>query len=127
MLWSVTAELPELWTERTPEQGHLFGRAPTFGVAGEAERAPQEAPPAPLPEDGRKPPRERGPFVTYLSLPWSYGDRSTWDRWHRLRCRCGRHELRGGDTMQLGGTVVFIERRCRWCGRGADEVGARRG
>lgn len=109
------AEHPELWTERTPEQRYLFDRQPSFGVAREAERMRQGIPPEPTSRPGRRR-RERGPFVTYLRLPWSYGDRSPGDVWHRLRCRRGRHEITGGHTMQLGSTVVFLERECRWCG-----------
>jgi hypothetical protein len=63
------------------------------------------------------PPPERGPFVTYLCMPWSYGDSDTLaDKWRRLRCRRGRHEISGGHLMQVGGSETFIERRCRWCG-----------
>ena len=109
------AEHPELWTERTPEQPYLFGRAPAFGLARDAERRPPEVPPDPVPIARGRPRRERGPFVTYLCLPWSYGDRSPGDFWHRLRCRLGRHEMTGGHTVQLGGDFVFIERSCRWC------------
>ncbi len=82
------AELPELWTAPTPEP------------------------------DTRKPPRERGPFLTYLLLPWSYGDGDSGERWHRVQCFVGRHGMGGGHTMQVDGEVVFIERRCRWCGAG---------
>lgn len=113
------AEHPELWTEKTPEQRHLFGRAPAFGLARDAEREAREPPPAPPPAGPPEPRRERGPFVTHLWLPWSYGDDNMADRWHRMWCRLGRHEMGGGHTMQLGSTVVFIERRCRWCDAGA--------
>ena len=110
------AEHPELWTEKTPEPRYLFDRAPTFGLARDVERLPQEVPPAPIPSSPRKPRRERGPFLTYLALPWSYGDGDTGEFWHRVRCRLGRHAMSGGHAMQLGGTLVYIERRCRWCG-----------
>lgn len=111
------AEHPELWVEPAPEQRYLFNHAPTFGVAREAERMRQGIPPPTrTPAPRRRPRRERGPFVTHLRLPWSYSDRDAGDVWHRLRCRFGRHEIRGGHSMQLGSTVVFVERRCRWCG-----------
>lgn len=103
----------ERWTERTP---HLFGRAPTFGLARAAEELEGTLPPAPADEPPRPPPRQRGPVLTYLAMPWSYGDRGERDFWHRVRCRVGRHELHGGHPMQLAGAVVFVERHCRWCG-----------
>lgn len=111
------AELPELWTERTPEKRHLYGREPSFGAALDAERMRQGIPPQPFVRT-RKPRRARGPFVTYLRLPWSYGDRGPGpsDAWHKMRCWRGHHEMAGGHTMQLGSEVVFIERECRWCG-----------
>lgn len=104
------ADLPELWTERTP----------TPSVAGEVVRVDEQPPlPAVLePEPPAEPEagRERGPFLTYLCMPWSYGDHTTTDTWHRWKCRFGRHVIIGGHTMQMGGTVVFVERQCRWCG-----------
>lgn len=107
------AEHPELWTEKTPEPRYLFDRQPTFGLAREAEQMRQGIPPAR--RVGRKPRRDMGPFLNHLRLPWSYGDGQGGERWHRMRCRLGRHEMAGGHTMQLGSAVVFIERRCRWC------------
>jgi hypothetical protein len=108
-------ELPELWTERTPEKRYLYDVEPTFGVARDAERMRQGVPPERRTTTYRRQRRERGPFVTYLRLPWSYGDRSAGDTWHKLRCKTGRHEITGGHTMQLGSATVFIERQCRWC------------
>jgi hypothetical protein len=107
------AEDLERWTERTP---HLFNRTPAFGLARAAEEMDGCVPPAPDEEPPRPPRRERGPVMTYLSMPWSYGDRGERDFWHRVRCRVGRHELRGGHPMQLDGAIVYIERSCRWCG-----------
>lgn len=107
------AEHPELWTEPTAEQRYLYGRVPSFGLALDAERMRQGIPPLPRPPRTRR--RERGPFLTYLRMPWSYGDRSPSDFWHRLQCRRGHHDVIGGHTMQLGSTVVYVERRCRWC------------
>jgi hypothetical protein len=110
------AEDLERWTERTPERHHLFGRVPTFGAAAEAARVEEGAGPPPPAPPPRTAPRERGPFVTYMRMPWSYGDRGERDFWHRIQCRVGRHEITGGHPMQLAGNVVFIERSCRWCG-----------
>lgn len=118
----VMVEHPERWTARTPAPRHLFDRAPTFGLARDAERPAEEVPAARTTIDPRKPPRERGPFLSALWLPWSYGDRDTGDRWHRMKCRRRHHEMGGGYTVQLGGTVVFIDRRCRWCGAEAGAV-----
>jgi hypothetical protein len=115
-VWAV-AEHPELWTDRTPERRTQLDRAPRFGLARDVERLPLDAFQAPevLPRiRPSRPVRVRGPFLTYLWLPWSYGDRETGGRWHRMRCRLGRHQMDGGQTVQLDGEVVFIERRCRW-------------
>lgn len=111
----MVAELPEVWTERTPEQRYLFDRVPTFGLARDAELMRQGVPPARRAVAPRKRRRQRGAFVTYLRMPWSYGDRSPTDAWHRLQCKRGHHEIAGGHTMQLGSNLVYIERRCRWC------------
>jgi hypothetical protein len=101
------AEHPELWTERTPAPYEATADAVTETDTG------------PVPKGGR----ERGPFLTYLCLPWSYGDRERRHLWRRLRCRRRRHEMEGGEIMQLDGAVVFIERRCRWCGADAAQTG----
>ncbi len=97
------AELPEVWRERTPAR---------------VDDTPP--PPAPGPAEPPRHRRERGPFLTYLFLPWSYGEREPGERWHRVRCRFRRHEMAGGEMVQLGGEIVFLERRCRWCGAGAE-------
>jgi hypothetical protein len=110
------ADHPELWTEKTPEPKYLFDRVPTFGVANEAEKMRMGVPPPPRVARTRKRRRERGPFVTYMRVPWSYSDHNAADTWHRMRCRLGRHEIHGGHVMQLGSATVFVERRCRWCG-----------
>lgn len=112
------AEHPELWTERTPEPRYLFDREPTFGVARDAERMRQGVLPDVRVPRSRRRRRDRGPFLTYLRLPWSYGDHDSSELWHRVQCRRGHHDMRGGHTMQLGSAVVFIERRCRWCEAG---------
>jgi hypothetical protein len=46
---------------------------------------------------------------------WSSRDTGPADLWHRLMCRFGRHDIRGGHTMQLGSEFVYVERRCQWC------------
>ena len=115
------AEHPELWTEKTPVP--VPERTPVVGASLDLERMAQEVVPA---EDVAPPPskprRERGPFLTYLFLPWSYGegDRQPGEAWHRMKCRLRRHQMVGGHIVQVGGEVVFLERTCRWCGIGAD-------
>ena len=94
----------------------MFDRPPTFGLARDAERMREGMPPVRRTVRPRRRQRERGPFVTYLRLPWAYSDRNAGDIWHRMQCRVGRHEVHGGSTMQLGSAVVFLERQCRWCG-----------
>ncbi len=111
------AEELERWTERTPERQTLFDRTPAVGRSQEVARLQEEQAKAPDPPAvPPKPAREWGPFMTYLQMPWSYGDRAPGDFWHRIRCRLGRHEIAGGHSMPLAGAVVFVERHCRWCG-----------
>lgn len=112
------AEDLERWTEKTPEKRYLFDQVPTFGLARDAELMRQGVPPARRVAKKRR--RERGPFVTYLRMPWSYGDRSPSDLWRQVQCRRGHHVMSGGHTMQLGSAAVFVERQCRFCGAGAE-------
>ena len=100
----------ELWT--APED-----------MTASVEVAADSPDPGSTTADAGKRRRARGPFLTYLGMPWSYGDRDSSDRWHRLQCRRGRHEMHGGHTMQVDGAVVFIERQCRWCDAGASPSG----
>lgn len=109
------AERRQRWTERTAERRDRSARAPTFRLSRPAESLP-EVPPELAPTEAAAPGRELGPFLTYLCLPWSYGDRARGDLWHRLQCRRQRHQIDGGQVMQVGGDAVFVERRCRWCG-----------
>ncbi len=110
------AELQQRRTERTPEHRDRSARAPTFGLSRHAELLP-EVPLELARTEAAAPRRELGPFLTYLCLPWSYGDRARGDLWHRLQCRWKRHQLDGGHVIQVGGDAVFVERRCRWCGQ----------
>ncbi len=114
------AEHPELWTDKTPER--LPDRTPAFGAGRDLERVAHDVVPADPPPVPPTPRRERGPFLTYLFLPWSYGDgdRQPGEAWHRMKCRLRRHQMTGGHMVQLGGEVVYLERTCRWCGVGAD-------
>ncbi len=72
----IMAEHPELWTDTTPEQRYLFDRPPSFGLARDAERMRGGITPVIPRTRVGKVRRVRGPFVTYLRLPWAYGDRS---------------------------------------------------
>ncbi len=108
------AETLEPWSDRTPER-HLFGRAPRFGLANDADRRLEGPAAGGPPAEPPRRRRERGPFLTYLSLPWSYSDQPGRDRWHRFQCRRGRHEMTGGHDQHIGGTIVYVERQCRWC------------
>ncbi len=110
------AEHPELWTEKTPEP--LPDRTPAIGTGRDLERLSPENQPEEAPVPPAKPGRERGPFLTYLFLPWSYGDgdRQPGETWHRMKCRLRRHQMTGGQMVQVGGESVFLEASCRWCG-----------
>ena len=51
----------------------------------------------------------------HLRLKWANRDSHLGGLWHRMKCRCGRHEIHGGEQIQLGSKLVRVERRCRWC------------
>lgn len=117
------AELPDgqsdLLPLRPPVARQLYDRPHAYGVARELERMKEGF--APPPRTPRIPPRRerrrRGPWATFRR--WSTSrDRGPADVWHRMRCRMGRHEMRGGHQMQLGSRYVFVERRCVWCDAG---------
>lgn len=135
------AELPEVRGARLPDRPRYDAPA-TFGVARDAERMRQGIPPPPIarrpPRSGRfhRPPVDRahpldhrpwqcrararemplyGRTWTHLRHWWSSRDHGPAESWHRLLCRRGRHEFRGGHAMQLGSNVVHVERRCVWC------------
>jgi len=136
------AEVPEVWRTQLPERRPLYDRPPSFGVARDAELMRQGIPPPPI---RRQPSRSswfagreldrthpldhriwqcrarareaplHGRSWTHLRHRWSSGEHGPSDVWHRVMCRRGRHEFRGGHTMQLGSKAVFVERRCVWC------------
>ncbi|HVL07190.1 MAG TPA: hypothetical protein VM388_14470 [Acidimicrobiales bacterium] len=109
------AELPELRThalpERLPEPRQLYDRAHTYGVAHDLERMRQGFGPA------ARTPRTPSRYGRRLGLRRSRTSDVGWlaGVWHRLRCRTGHHDVRGGGQMQLGSRYVLIERRCIWC------------
>ena len=122
----------------------MYDRPATFGLARDAERMRQGIPPPAIlrapsrrrfsrratadvdrghPLDHRvwecrSRAREMplyGRTWTHLRNWWSTGDNRPADMWHRMRCRRGRHDYRGGHAMQLGSSTVHVERRCLWC------------
>lgn len=112
------AEHPEvpsdLLPDRLREPRQLFDRPHTYGVAHDLERFRQGLGPAP------RPPRIQG---RYGRVAGRGRERATdvgrlAGVWHRLRCRTGHHDVRGGGQMQLGSRFVLIERRCIWCDAG---------
>lgn len=118
------AELPELRTDTRPASAApdgpqpLFGRPPAFGVARDLELMKEGL----LAPRTRRPPRRSGLFVrgadasgTGVRGWWARTNNRPVDIWHRIRCRTGRHEIRGGEQVQLGSRFVYLERRCAWC------------
>jgi hypothetical protein len=114
------SELPDLRSDRLPERPapprQLFDRDHTYGVAHDLER--MRAGLGPAPRQPRIRTRSRrlpgGPFASARRW-WANGDRRPVDLWHRLRCRRGHHDFRGGHQIQLGSRFEFVERRCVWC------------
>jgi hypothetical protein len=122
---TLVAELPELRSERVPARpdppAPLFGQPPAFGVARDLElmkrgelapRVPRPPRRSRLPMPGAEPRgRFRGRWATRQTGPA--------DLWHRILCRYGRHDMRGGHQLQLGSEFVYVERRCQWCDKAA--------
>ena len=114
------AELPELRSDALPQvppaPGHMYGRPHAFGVARELERIKQGyVPPPRVPRIKTRDRRPRGGPWARLRHWWASGDKRPVDIWHRMRCRTGRHEIRGGHLMQFGSRFEYVERRCIWC------------
>ena len=113
------AELPDvrssLLPTHPPAPRQLYDRPHAYGVARDLEHIKQGfVPPPRTPRIQRRPRREWGPWAAFRR--WSATrERGPGDVWHRIRCRMGRHEMRGGHQMQLGSRYVFVERRCVWC------------
>lgn len=114
------ADLPELRSDRLPERPppprQLYDKPHTYGVAHDLERLRDGLMPPPRTPRVRAPARRRlgGPFAS-LRYRWANSDNRPVDVWHRLRCRTGHHEVRGGQQVQLGSRFVLVERRCIWC------------
>lgn len=119
------AELPERRTDQLPTRplapAPLFGHAPAFGVAHDLDLMKQGALPPRTPRPQSR--RHQAAVAAYgqprgrrMRTWWASRDRGPGDLWHRVLCRFGRHEMRGGHQLQLGSRFVFVERRCQWCG-----------
>ncbi len=104
-----------------------------FGVAAEIDRGvrARSQRPGPPPASPRSHPLDhrfwqcrarartapiRGRTWAHLTAGWASRDRHTASLWRRIKCRRGRHEVRGGQQMQLGSRYVNVERCCVWCG-----------
>lgn len=130
------AEHTELTKHQDPDATPLFGHSHSFGVANDLERLRQGRLPPPKPPrivgkqrgdhpldhrfwqcwgEGRRRGIE-GRAWRHLRDRWANSEHRPVDIWHRCRCRFGRHEIRGGEQIQLGSRFEHIERRCRWCG-----------
>ena len=114
------AELPELRSDPLPQQlptpGQMYGHPHAFGVARDLERIKQGfVPPPRVPRIKTRDRRVRGgPWASFRRW-WAGSDKRPVDFWHRMRCRTGHHEMRGGHQMQFGSRFEFVERRCIWC------------
>ncbi|MDQ4068173.1 MAG: hypothetical protein M3203_01640 [Actinomycetota bacterium] len=112
------ADLPDvrspLLPQRPPPPRQLYDRPHAYGVARDLERMKEGfVPPPRTPRIQPRSPRG-GPWASFRR--WAATrERGPGALWHRLRCRMGRHEMRGGHQMQLGSSFVFVERRCVWC------------
>ena len=128
------AETPDIWAHGWPGAPKpsssgptpvrpIGGRTPRFGVAHELDqpgrpgvdartRADTPWPVLPLPPgSARREARKSG-----LRSWWACRETGPADLLHRMRCRRGRHQIEGGQQIQLGGRFVNTERRCVWCG-----------
>lgn len=113
-------ELPDLraerWPERPGEARQLFDHPHSYGVAHEAERLREGFVPAPrTPRMRTRTRRERLGLRASFRRRWAESNARPVDLWHRMRCRGGHHEFRGGEQIQLGSRFAYIERRCIWC------------
>jgi hypothetical protein len=96
------AELPAL---RSPASPQLFGRAHSYGVAGDLERLRHGQAPAPrLPRIPTRTRRRRRRQPGRVRQWWAANDLRPVDLWHCVRCRTGHHDLGGGYRL-----------RCVWC------------
>jgi hypothetical protein len=114
------SELPDRRSDRLPVRPdpprQLFDRDHSYGVAQDLER--MKAGLAPTPRTPRIRTRSRriggGPMASARRW-WASGNSRPVDLWHRVRCRTGHHDFRGGHQIQLGSRFEFVERRCIWC------------
>lgn len=115
-----TGEWPEPPAPATPSllrPRPIGGRAPRFGVAHELDVLRG------APATKGRPPTAPERAATHPTAGAWDGMRTWWacresrpvDVWHRLLCRLGRHDVRGGQQIQVGGRFVHVERCCVWC------------
>jgi len=91
----------------------IGGRPPRFGVARELELMQTASAPSPL-GPTTTPPPTAGRWDR-LRTWWACRESTPIDAWHRLLCRFGRHDVRGGQRVQVGGRYVNTQRCCVRC------------
>jgi len=112
------ADLPEVRSQARPEPPRqLYDRPHAYGVGRDLELMKAGfVPPARTPRIRTRASRRSSGRVSGFRSWNASREHGPTDLWHRLRCRTGHHELRGGHQMQLGSRFVYVERRCTWCG-----------
>jgi hypothetical protein len=100
----------------------IGGRPPRFGVAHDLEvlqRAAASGDASRLRSTTARPVTAPAAAVDRawdrLRTWWACRESRPVDVWHRLMCRLGRHDVQGGQRIQVGGRYVNTERRCVWC------------
>ncbi len=128
------ADTSDIWPSRWPEPQPrpasssltpvrpIGDRVARFGVADELDKVQRAA----MNGDGwtgtlrpahKVPPvASRDGAWSRLKTWWACREMHPVDLWHRMRCRSGRHQIEGGQEIQLGGRFVNTERCCVWCG-----------
>lgn len=60
----------------------------------------------------------------HLVLWWEYQCRWRPDvLWHKVLCRTGHHDIRGGQSLTIMGREVQVQRSCVWCRCKPEETG----
>ena len=113
-------ELPDVRAHQLPERPgqprQLFDHQHSYGVANELDRIKRGyVPPPRTPRVRTRARRERSGVRAAFRRRWAESNLRPTDLWHRMRCRRGHHDFRGGEQIQLGSRYAYIERRCMWC------------